>query len=139
MIELLNTLVFWAGLSLIALSIGSLAIPKLLNWSEATQSLPQLIRQIFWTYAIYILGMNLFFGIVATASPQSLTDGSFLASALSLYISIYWLGRIFIQIFYFDKSDVPSHWIFTVGEILLFVVFCFVTVVFSWAFYHNIS
>lgn len=135
----LEVCVFLAGLSLIALSIGSLAIPKLLNWRHDTKKLPKLLEQVFWTYAVYILGMNSFFGIIATVSPTSLLDGSFLAKALTLYMSVYWLGRIFIQLFIFDKSNLPPKGVFRLGEVLLFLVFVFTSITFSWAFYHNLS
>ena len=135
----LADLIYLSGIALICLSIGSLIIPKLLDWPSEINKMPRLHGQIFWTYAIYILGMNLFFGIVSLITSTALIDKSILATALTLYMFLYWLGRIFIQFFYFDSSQLPKKAIFTIGEVLLLIVFFFVTIVYGWAFIHNIS
>jgi hypothetical protein len=85
-----------------------------------------LLRQIFWTYAGYILVTNLSFGIISILGSVELIDGSFLAKSVTLFISAYWMTRIAIQFFYFDKTNAPKGLIYTLGEILLvatFVVF----------------
>jgi hypothetical protein len=133
----LDFFIFLAGVSQIILVVGSLAIPKLLNWKQELAKLPDLIRQIFWTYAGYILVMNLSFGLLSSFASASLVDGSFLACILTLYIAIYWAVRIVIQFFYFDRSHTPEGWIYLYGEVALVALFIFLTIVYGYAFYFN--
>lgn len=136
---MLNFLLFWAGVGQLILVIGSLAIPKVLNWSADTAKLRPLTRQVFWTYAGYIWATNLSFAIISIASPQSLADGSTLALAVSIYITVYWLARVIIQFTYFDRSDAPEGKFFVVAEFLLVALFVSLTAIYGWAVYVNLT
>ena len=135
----LESLIFLAGIGHVLLSVGSLLIPKLLSWKSELVGLKPLFRQMFWNYAGYILATNLFFGIISVANPAALTDRSFLAIALTAFISIYWVGRIAIQLFYFDRSSAPKGTVYTIGEILLMSSFLFFSVVYGYALVINLS
>lgn len=130
-------LVKLCGVAHIALVFGSLAVPMLLDWKSALGKTPSLIRQMFWTYAGYILSINLFFGIVSLFLTGELLSGSGLAVAVTLLIALYWLVRLVIQFVYFDKSDIPQQWIYTVGEWVLVGLFVLFSVVYGYAFYWN--
>lgn len=136
--NILKTMIFLAGISQIVLVIGSLAIPKLLNWKGELSKVSPLIKQMFWTYAGYILVTNLSFGVLSILSPASLVDGSFLATSISLFIGVYWGARIAIQFFYFDRKSAPKGPIYFLGEIGLVVMFVFFTAVYLYAFYFNL-
>ena len=73
---MIDTLVILAGLAQIAVALGSLLIPRQLGWKEQTAKLDGLTRQVFWTYAGYILGTNVFFGVLSVFAAPWLTDGS---------------------------------------------------------------
>lgn len=134
---MIEMLIFLAGIGQLILVIGSLAIPKVLNWSEDTAKLRPLTRQVFWTYAGYIWATNLSFGMVSVYSPTSLLDGSVLATAVSLYITVYWLSRIVIQFVYFDRSDAPQGTIFLFCEVVLVGLFVALTFIYGWAAWIN--
>ena len=136
---MVEKLIFLAGVGQLILVAGSLAIPKVLGWAEDTAKLRPLTRQVFWTYAGYIWATNLSFGIISVASPSSLLDGSFLAVAVSVYITVYWLSRVIIQFVYFDRSDAPQGAIYTLAEILLVGLFVGLTAVYGWAIWTNIA
>ncbi len=135
----LPCLIKFAGLLQIILVIGSLLIPTMLNWKRELSMVAPLIRQMFWTYAGYILMTNLSFGILSLLAPEALTDRSLLASAVSFFIGIYWTARILIQFFYFDRSSAPKGWIYLWGEIGLIAMFLFFSIIYLWVFYSNIS
>ena len=65
-----------AGLGQLVLVVASIAIPRCLEWKKPLATLPQLLRQIFWTYAGYILGMHTFFGLLSLLAPHWLLDGT---------------------------------------------------------------
>ena len=135
----MKTLIILAGIGQLSLVIGSLAIPRMLKWSEELSKVSPLIRQIFWTYAGYILCTNLSFGLVSVFASQLLLDGSPLAVAITAFISIYWGARIIIQFTYFDRSQVGTGLIFRLGEMALVSLFVYCTIVYGYAAYLNFS
>lgn len=136
---MLNTFIFYAGLGQLILVVGSLAIPKTLGWSAETCKLRPLTRQVFWTYAAYIWATNLSFALLSMLSPASLTDRSFLGTAVTLYIFVYWLVRVIIQFTWFDRSDAPPQRIFKFAEALLVALFISLTGVYGWALLVNLT
>jgi hypothetical protein len=133
----LSTLIFFSGIGHILLSIGSLFIPTALKWKQHLASLPQLIRQMFWTYAGYILMINFCFGVVSLIATDELLNGSVLAKSITVFISAYWFARILIQFFYFDRSLAPKGSIYTIAEIGLILLFVLFTIVYFAAFLYN--
>jgi hypothetical protein len=137
--ESLFLLLKMAGLLQIGLSTVSLVIPKLLNWNGELKRVSKLISQMFWTYAGYILAINLFFGIISFFGTNELLSGTFLAKAISFFIFLYWLARILIQLFYFDTSTAPKGLIYKIGEIGLMALFLFLTFVYGWLSFINFN
>lgn len=137
--EFLPPLILLAGLGHIGLSLVSLAIPRMLNWKQELSSLQPLLRQMFWTYAGYILVINFCFGLVSIWGKAELLNHSFLAKSITLFIALYWLARVVIQFFYFDKTHAPKGWFFTLGEIGLVALFVGFTLIYSWAFLNNMG
>lgn len=134
-----KTLLILAGVGQIVLAIGSTVIPKLLKWKEETAKLNKLTGQVFWTYAVYILTINFSFGLVSAFMPDALLDRSALAAAVTGFITLYWVSRLLIQFFYFDRNAAPKGKIFTLGEIALVGLFIFFTGVYGFAFFENIK
>lgn len=105
----------------------------MLNWKDALGSAPVLIRQIFWTYAGYILSINIFFGIISLLYPDELLSGSGLSKALLILITLYWLSRVVIQFVYFDKTGIPEKFIYKAGEMVLVSLFVVFALVYGYA------
>jgi hypothetical protein len=132
-----SLLIYIAGFAQMGLAIGSLMIPRVLNWHTELAKVEPIIKQIFWTYAAYILGINLCFGLISVFDYRELTNGSVLAIQVTGFIAIYWISRILIQFFYFDRKNFPTGKWCTIGEILLISLFVFLSAVYSLAFYIN--
>lgn len=130
---MLKNLIILCGIGHIALGFGSLVIPRMLNWKGSLATVPALIRQIFWTYAGYILSINIFFGIISILYTDELLSGSGLSKALLILITLYWLSRLVIQFTYFDRSGVPQKFIYKAGEFILITVFAVFTIVYGYA------
>jgi hypothetical protein len=137
MYEMLKILILLSGIGHIGLSLVSPLIPKMLHWNEGLKDLKPLLRQMFWTYAAYILVINFCFGLVSVIGTAELLNQTFLAKAVCLFIGLYWLARVFVQFFYFDKTDAPKGLIFTLGEIALVGLFVGFTLVYLGAFAYN--
>lgn len=134
----INVIILIAGIGQIVLAIGSLTIPGILKWRDDVAKLKPLTRQIFWTYASYILMANFSFGLLSVCIPSALVDGSALAACVTGFIAFYWLTRLAFQFGYFDRTDMPKGKLYTTGEVVLVSGFVFFLVAYSAAFYLNI-
>lgn len=135
----ISSWIFLAGLGQIGLVAGSLVIPKILKWKDELNKVQPLIKQIFWTYAGYILVTNFCFGLISVFATNTLIDKSILATAVTGFIALYWFSRIAIQFFYFDRKNFPDGKILLLGEVLLIALFVFLTLVYGWSFYLNLK
>lgn len=126
-----NLLIVLAGLGQLAIVIGSLAIPKVLGWKEELTVLKPLTRQLFWTYAGYIWGTNLFFGLLSALAADTLMDGSLLAAAVSGFIALYWGARLIIQFAFFHESGAPTGPALRAAEVVLVILFAYFTLVYG--------
>lgn len=129
----LRALVLLAGVGQVVLALASLAIPRVLRFREETAKLRPLLREMFWTYAGYILCTNLSFGLLSALAPEWLLDGSRLAAAVTGYITVYWAARLVIQFVYFDRSDAPPGAHVRLAEAGLVALFVYLTVVYALA------
>ena len=135
---LVENALFWCGIAHFGLSLGSLYIPHALRWKTHLSHLQPLLRQMFWTYAGYILAINVAFGLISTGGTSELVSGSFLARSVTLLIGLYWLVRVAIQFFYFDTSSAPQGKWYKAGELALVALFCLFAVTYLTAFALNV-
>ena len=138
LVAYLPLLVLAAGIGQLALIVASLAIPHVLRWGEETAKLRPLTRQVFWTYALYIWSTNLAFGLVSLR-PAWLLDRAPLAACVTGFITAYWVGRVLIQFFYFDRSDAPPGVHVRVAEVALVGLFVYLSLVYALALLFNLG
>ena len=136
---LVKAAIVGCGLFHFALCLGSLYIPKALDWKTHLSVLNPLLKQMFWTYSGYILVINLSFGVISVFGSNELVNHSFLAKAITLLIGVYWLVRIGIQFFYFDRSQAPKGFLYTAGEVALIGLFILFTITHLTACFINIG
>jgi len=135
--QLIQKIVFLSGIGHFVLALGSLGVPFAMQWNVHLRPVNRLIGQLFWNYAAYILAIHLWFGFICVFGAPELVNHSFLARSITLFIGIYWLGRLLVQFFYFDRSSVPKGPWYTLGEIALVTLFVTFTVVYFTAFSWN--
>jgi len=128
-----------AGWAQIALALGSLTIPRVLQWRASLLTTRPLIRQMFWVYAGYIFAINLCFGLISVLLSNDLINGSILATLICGFIAVYWISRILIQFFYFDRSAFPRGGWYLAGEIVLVSLFVVLSLIYAVAFYLNLQ
>lgn len=128
-----------AGLAQAALVLGSAFIPFCLNWKKELEETRGLVRQLFWTYAGYILGAHGFFAAVSYFAPDELTAGGILPQMLCGLMAVWWSVRLALQFCYFDRSNIPATAFNKVAEALLVLLFACLSVVYTWAFYCNLG
>ena len=133
----IQQLICLAGLAQIILVAGSPFIPKALGWKGELVKVQPLIKQMFWTYAAYILIINLCFGLLSIFDYKELTNGSNLATIINGFIATYWISRVFIQFFYFDRTNFPAGKWNKLVEVILVLLFISLSAVYSLTFYFN--
>ena len=133
----IQTFILLAGIAQIALALGSITIPQILNWKDKLAKTNTLIRQIFWVYACYILVINLSFGLLSVFNYKELASGSRFGTVITGFIALYWISRVLIQFLYFDRSNFPKGKWNQFGEIVLVSTFVFLSVTYAWAFTSN--
>jgi hypothetical protein len=129
----LENLILLAGVGQLCVVLCSLAIPRLLDWPRELLRLEPLTRQVFWTYAGYILATNLFFATVSMVASRALAGHSPLAAALTAFMALYWAGRLAIQFLFFHRSGAADTLLFRAAEVLYVCGFLFFTAVYGYA------
>ena len=61
------------------------------------------------------------------------------AAAVTAFISAYWIGRVGIQFFYFDRSDAPSGLNVRLAEIALVALFVYLALVYGAAMLFDVG
>ena len=86
---------------------------------------PRFIRQIFYVHWIYIvIVLGLFAGLCSGFAPE-LAGASGLGRFLSAFLAGFWLLRILLQVFYYDREIRRENWgldMLYVGSLIVLVV-----------------
>ncbi|MBK8207647.1 MAG: hypothetical protein IPK87_12800 [Planctomycetes bacterium] len=136
--ETLMWLIRAAGAGHFAVVAASTGAPKVLRWKEELARLRPLNRQIFSTYAGYILTINLLFGLISIAAPQWLIDRTPLAACICGFIALYWGARLLLQFVYYDNSAAPPGFQYKLAEWVFIAHFAYFTGVFGFAGVRNL-
>ncbi len=126
------------GIAQFVLCVASPFIPIVLKWPEQLGALPKLLRQVFWTYAAYILGTHLVFAGVSVFAGRWLLDGSVMAAVMTGFIALWWGVRLLIQIVGFDTAEVPDKGWYLVAKWALGLLFLALTAVYLIAMLFNL-
>jgi hypothetical protein len=137
--ETLEWIVRVAGIGHFAIAAASAGVPSALGWREDVAKLKPINRQIFYTYAGYILTINLLFGVIATFGAALLVDRTQLAACVTGFIAAYWGVRVLLQFAYYDRKSTPKGLKYTVGEAVFVTLFAALTIVFAYATWFNIA
>ena len=127
----MRTWLILAGLGQLALAVGSLAIPVVLGWREHARRMPNLTRQVFWTYSAYIWSFHVAFGLLSTLGADLLLDGTPLARLVAGFIAAYWGVRLTLQFTVMDRTAAPPGRIYELAEVALVGLFVYLTVVYT--------
>jgi hypothetical protein len=136
----------WLVLILVAAGVGQLvlcaaspAIPVVLGWRAQVGVLPTLLRQVFWTYACYILGAHLAFGLLSVFGADLLLGGDGLAVVVSGFIACWWGARLILHWTTFDTAGVPDGNWTRLAELGLGALFLMLTLIYGAVFAFNLK
>ena len=95
----------------------------MLGWREKLAHLTPLMRELWWTYALYIWGSHVFFAVLALGFGDWLMGGTGPAIAMCTFILLWWTIRLWLQFFGFDLSEVQGGLAHRIAKHLLTLLF----------------
>jgi len=129
--ELLQFGLQLGGWSLMTLSVASIWIPRALGWKEKLAGLTPLMREMWWTYSLYVWGSHVFFAVLTLGFGDWLMGGSGAATAMSAFMLLWWSVRLYLQFLGFDLSEVEGTRANQVAKHLLTLLFVGLVVLFG--------
>lgn len=120
------------GIFLIVLALIHVFFPRYFNWKNELSSLSIINRQLFYVHSFFIALMVFLMGLLCLTSSNDLIKTD-LAKHISLGLGIFWMARLFIQLFGYSsklwrgkKFETIVHVIFLSFWTYLSVVFVFI-------------
>ena len=96
--------IWGAGFVHVGIIAANIPLPGRLRVRERLAGVPRFVRQIFyvhWVYIVIVLGM---FAALCFGFAPELAGASALGRFLSGFIAGFWLLRIGLQVFYYDRE-----------------------------------
>jgi hypothetical protein len=96
--------IWGAGLVHLGIIAANVPLPGRLRVRERLAGVPQFLRQIFyvhWIYIVIVLGM---FAALCFFFASELAGASEMGRFLSGFMAAFWLLRIVLQVFYYDRE-----------------------------------
>jgi len=121
-------LIWAAGGVQLAILAANFVVPGKLHCRENLERVSPMIRSVFVVHWIYILLMLAIFSALCFWFAPELAGGSRLGHFLSAAIALFWLPRIPIQLFVYDRELRRRH---RLGDIAMLFALSFVVLVFG--------
>jgi len=121
-----------AGIILIALALLHFIFPKYFNWKEDLKSISLINRQLLKVHTFFIALVVFFIGILCCFYTYELIETKF-GKTISLGLAIFWLLRLFAQLFVYSKE----LWKGKLFETIIHTIFTFFWIYLSFLFWMN--
>jgi hypothetical protein len=121
-------LIWVAGAVQAAILAANFVMPGKLRCRENLAKVSPMIRHVFIVHWIYILLMLAIFSMLCFRFAPELAGASRLGHFLSAAIALFWLPRIPIQLFVYDRELRRQH---RVGDVAMLSALVFVVAVFG--------
>ena len=108
------------------------------DWYNDIKKLKPLNQEIAKTYGRYIQGLNVSFGIISLIFTTELKNQTGLAVGITGLIAAYWTGKVVTQFAYYPMYEIPSKFIFKVGEVLMNGLFILFSTTYVMLFVYNL-
>jgi hypothetical protein len=136
---MLNSLLQFAGVSMVCLAFAHLGFSKLLNWNEDLQNLTVINRQIFIVHTVFLAIGILMLGTVCIFFSSTLTDRSQLAIVATASFAMCWFSRLVCQLFIFTGPISDNKKLEAVLRICGTLLWIFYTGLFTTTFLYQIG
>jgi len=121
-------LIWMAGTVQMAILAANFAVPGKLHCRENLARVSPMIRSVFIVHWVYILMMIAIFSAICFGFAPELAGGSRLGRFLSAAMALFWLPRIPIQLFVYDRELRRNN---RLGDVAILAAFSFIALVFG--------
>jgi len=100
----LEKLLWFAAIVQLGMVLANFYLPSKLRYRENLSRVAPMIREIFVVHAVYIVGVVFLFAVLTLRFTRDLASGHGLGQFLAASISLFWLCRVPLQLFYYDSK-----------------------------------
>jgi alginate O-acetyltransferase complex protein AlgI len=125
--EYLSIALWLAGLGHFCVLFASMQVPRKLHWKTDLTKLQPFNRKLMWTYGGFTVYTIIAFGVMTLVLHNEILRGDRAATALAIFIGVYWLLRIVVDFTYYSHEDWPKGKQFVIGHTLLTLLFIFLS------------
>lgn len=126
----LTTWLQLAGLLHAGLLCAGIMMPLVVEMRSHVAKLPTFLRELFWTYYLFIGGCVLGFGAVTFFLAEELASGELMGRAVAGFLAVFWLARLAVAAFVFKMEVYLTSMMFRVGYAVVNAVFVFFIIVY---------
>jgi hypothetical protein len=119
-----------AGAVQLGIGLANLPLAGRLQYRKNLAGASEIVRQIFYVHAAYIVLVVLGFAALSLLFPEELVSGRPLGRFLSTFLAIFWLLRVPIQLFYYPVEVRRQN---RLADVIFIVAFAFLAIVFGLA------
>jgi O-antigen/teichoic acid export membrane protein len=119
-----------AGAVQLAISLANLPLASRLQYRKNLAGASEIVRQVFYVHAAYIVLVVLGFAALSLLFPDELVSGRPLGRFLSTFLAVFWLLRVPIQLFYYPVEIRRQN---RLADVIFTVAFAFLAIVFGLA------
>jgi O-antigen/teichoic acid export membrane protein len=119
-----------AGAVQLAIGLANLPLASRLQYRKNLAGASEIVRQVFYVHAAYIVLVVLGFAALSLLFPEELVSGRPLGRFLSSFLAIFWLLRVPIQLFYYPVEIRRQN---RLADVIFTVAFAFLAIVFGLA------
>jgi hypothetical protein len=101
---LMKEMIWGAGCVHLGIMAANVPLPGRLKVRERLAGVPLFVRQIFYVHWVYILIVLGLFTALCFGFAAELAGGTALGRFLSGFMAGFWLLRIVLQLFYYDRE-----------------------------------
>ncbi len=121
--HLLNLALWLAALGHFCVLGASFQVPHRLGWKEDLPKLTPFNRKLMYVYGGFTVLTIMAFGVLTFLLHDEMLHGERAATALAVFIAVYWTARLGVDFFYYEHKDWPVGRQFVVGHFLLTALF----------------
>ncbi len=119
------------GVILIALALIHVYFPKYFNWKVELRSLSLINKQMMTVHTFFIAFVVFLIGLLCLTSTIELTQTKF-GKTVSLGIGIFWVVRLFFQIFVYSSKLWKGRIFETTVHVIFLFLWAYLSTVFIW-------
>lgn len=119
-----------AGAVQLAIGLANLPLARRLEYGKNLAGASAIVRQIFYVHAAYIVLIVFGFAALSLLFAAELTSGRPLGRFLSVFLAIFWLLRVPIQLLYYPDEIRRQN---RLADVIFVVAFAFLAIVFGLA------